>query len=156
DKLSQRGISDLRFRKAQIKVDGQWTHGTIEDFTEYYARVVLPEYGRTEEIKTSDIVPYLNKMELNTISRSINNRFSLDTKLKSLSLASVANASKQRLEKINQTALYVTKEIFPISYNGFTAYMRGLPTALHQYTDEAKPFTVVHALKEPGVRFGES
>ncbi len=156
DKLSQRGISDLRFRKAQIKVDGQWTHGTIEDFTEYYARVVLPEYGRTEEIKTSDIVPYLNKTELNAISRSINNRFSLEAKLKSLSLASVANASKQRLEKINQTALYVTKEIFPISYNGFTTYMRGVPTTLRQYTDEAKPFTVVHALKEPGVRFGQS
>jgi predicted HTH transcriptional regulator len=157
DKLAQKGISDLRFRKAQVKFGGAWTHGTIEDFTEYYARIYLPEFEKTENIKTSEIVPYLNKTELNSIAFLIKRGFNLDTKLKALSLSSVANASKQRLDKINETANYVASEIFPISYNGFTAFMKSLPTSLHaQLSEDERPFTVIHSLREPGVRFGDN
>lgn len=155
EKLVQKGISDLRFRRAQVKIGGQWTHGTIEDFTEYYARVVLPEFDKTENIKITDVIPFLTKTELNSIARSVKSSFNLEVKLKAVSLASVANASKLRLEKISATAIYVSKEIFPISYNGFTAYLLSNPKPLFPIVDDVRPFTVIHSLKEPSVRFGE-
>lgn len=156
DVLSKKGISDFRNRRAQVKIGGTWTHGIIQDFTEYYARVVLPEFDRTEEISTSLVIPSLTKTELNGIGRSIKKNFNLDTKLKELSLSSMANASKERFSRINETATYVAREIFPISYNGFTAFMKSVPAILNiSQKENTNPFTVIHSLTEPAVKFSD-
>ena len=154
--LSKKGISDLRYRRAQVKIGGTWTHGTIDDFTEYYAKVVLPEFDKTEEIPTSLVIPSMTKTELNGIARIIKKNFNLDAKLKELSLASMANASKERFNKISETATYVAREIFPISYNGFTAFIKGAPTPLiNPQRESADPFTIIHSLTEPPVKFAD-
>lgn len=157
DTLAKKGISDLRNRKAQVKIGGTWTHGIIQDFTEYYARIVLPEFDKTEDVPTSQVIPSLNKTELNGIARDIKKNFNLDTRLKELSLSSMANASKERFNKISETATYIAKEIFPISYNGFTAFMKNVPIPLHISLGESiDAFTVIHSLTEPLVKFADN
>lgn len=157
DVLSKKGISELRYRRAQVKIGGTWTHGTIQDFTDYYAKVVLPEFDKTEEIETSKVIPSLSKTELNAIAKSVNRSFNLDSKIKELSLSSMANASKARFNKISETASYVAKEIFPISYNGFTAFMKGVPTPLITPQKESnEPFSIIHSLSEPAVKFSDN
>jgi predicted HTH transcriptional regulator len=157
DKLYGKGITDMRFRSAQVKFGGTWTHGTIQDTSEYYARVLLPEFDRTEDVNTNNIIPSLSKTELSSIVKGINRQFNLDAKLKELSLSSQVNASKERSQRIIQTANYIAKEIFPLSYNGFTAYMHPVPVSLIAGTmDETEPFTVIHSLKEPQVKFADN
>lgn len=155
--LAKKGITELRFRRAQVKVGGVWTNGIIEDFTEYYARMVLPEFDRTEDISTSSVIPYLSKTEINIITKGIKPHVNLDAKLKELSLSSKANASKERYDKISLTANYIANDIFPISYNGFTAFMKNIPQSLFVAIEgKEEPFTVVHSIKEPVVKFADN
>jgi predicted HTH transcriptional regulator len=159
DQLYTKGISDLRYRSAQVKFGGSWTHGIIQDCTAHYARVVLPEYDRTEELLTTNVIPSLSKKELSAITHIVSPRFNLDAKIKELSLSSQFNASKQRVEKIIDTANYISREVFPLSYNDFTVYMKNIPVSLipgSSNENDIKIFTVVHSLKEPDVKFAEN
>lgn len=154
--LVKRGIHDLRFRRAQVRYGDAWTEGVIEDFNDYYARVSLPLFDKVMEIGIGNVVPNLNKMELNGIAKAIKSNFNLEIKIKELSLSNSANASKERFSKISSTAQFIAREVFPLTYKGVTAYMSASP--LHLRLDsggDQNAFTVVHSLLEPAVRFGD-
>lgn len=157
DILFQKGIKDLRNRSAQIKLGGVWTHGVIQDFTEYYARVFLPEFEKTEEVLIKNVIPVLSIIDIKNLLQKSNIRFNLDTQLKEISLSNRADASKERSEMIIEQAKYLADVIFPLSYNGFQLLLDKYPLSLleHSFEQDFIPFSVYPEFKEPKVRFGD-
>lgn len=151
-------IIDFRHKRAIAKYGGNiWHSGEIEDSTEFYARVRLFELERTEDIKTDDIIPRLSNKEIKGVLRGMGVYFDLDKKVKEYSLASSLNSSKERYGKINEIIKVISREIFPLSYNGYIAQVSEMPTNLQEANPQLpdsiiQPFSL-YKLEEPKVQF---
>ncbi|MEZ4777625.1 MAG: Piwi domain-containing protein [Bacteroidia bacterium] len=154
DKLLQKKIN-FQERFSQVKYGGTWTAGLIESYTTFTAKVRLPEYETTEEVACENIIPNLSKTELSAIASTL--KFDLEAKIKEFSMASLANASKDRATKILDVAKFLATQVFPMGYNGFTAHLSDRPLTLQlPDVDENLFFTLFRNLKEPEAKFQEN
>jgi predicted HTH transcriptional regulator len=157
DKLFQLGITDLRHRTAQVKYNGGWTMGVIEDCTEFYARVSLPEFEIVTEILSSDVIPRLNRDAVRQLLINAKINFPLEQKIKELSLASRSNSARERAERILGLASVIRQQIFPLAYNGFVVHLANEPMRLHavQENNQNQSFDLLR-LPEPKVQFADN
>ncbi|MEM9984864.1 MAG: RNA-binding domain-containing protein, partial [Bacteroidota bacterium] len=160
DQLARMGINELRHRWSQVKFGGEWMTAQIEAFTEYMARVAIPELEREEHVKLSEIIPSLRLSEIKQVLSQANLSFPIDKQLKDLSLSNQTNASRARAEKIQAVIPLLTDELFPLTYNGYQAFLQPQPVFLQSenaYLDEtlAQPFTL-RQLVEPSVKFNDN
>ena len=160
EKLMQYGITDLRRRAAQVKFENRWTSATIEDTTEYYTRVFLHEHETIEEVSVRNVIPTIGKLLLKQLIKQVDAKFDLDTVVKRFSMSVDKNASKARSEKINDLANFASRELFPLSYNGFIVALDSTPAPLIEGTSSQsllvpQVFSVFRISAEPEVRFGD-
>lgn len=155
--LARLGIDDLRHRPAQVKYNGTWVAGIIEDFTEYYARIELPEFEIIVDILTNDVIPVLSRNLIHQVLQKANIIYPLDQKIKELSLASRTNSARERAEKILNIIPLISRQIFPLAYNGYVAHLDTSPVTLHPAEENiaSQSFNLFH-LPEPRVKFANN
>ncbi len=158
--LSGLGVFDFRHRKALAKYGNTWTFAEIQDTTEYYARVFLPEFEKEEEILTKNIIPNLKNSEIKTVLRKNSIYFDLDKQIKEYSLANQTNAAKERYQKISEMVKVIAREMFPLRYNGYTTQVTEIPVALNeanmQISDAILQNFAMYHLPEPKVKFQDN
>lgn len=160
EKLSRLNIIDFRHKKALAKYGNTWTYASIQDTTEYYSRVFLPEFEKEEDIATKNIIPNLTNRELKSVLKKENVYFDLDKKIKDYSLANLSNAAKERYQKINEIIKFIARDIFPLTYNGYTTQVTESPIQLNEANTQVpdniiQPFALF-TLPEPKVKFNEN
>ncbi|MEO8666589.1 MAG: RNA-binding domain-containing protein, partial [Ignavibacteria bacterium] len=134
-----------------------WANGLIKSIDEVYADVYFFDYDITKKILLKDVLPALSKSEIKKILLTVDKRFNIDLKIKELSLSNSANASKERWDKIELISQYISRDIFPLRYNGFTANVDSKPVSLiNNFQDDNEIFSVHHNLKEPEVKFADN
>lgn len=134
-----------------------WSNGIINTINEIYAEIYFFDYDISKKINHKDVLPFLTKTEIKNILTKVDKRFNIDLKIKELSLSNNANASRERWSKIEIISQYLSNDIFPLSYNGFTAYLLSKPVSLiSNFNDDNETFSVHHNLKEPEVKFADN
>ncbi len=158
--LIQFSSIDFRHKKAFVKYGNAWTFAVIQDTTDYYARVFLPEFEKETDISTKDIIPNLKVTEIKSILLKQNISFDLDKKIKEFSLASEVNAAKIRSQKINEITKFIARDIFPIAYNGYVTQLTEKPIQLIeadlQISEKIVQSFALYTLPEPKVKFNDN
>lgn len=158
--LYTKGITDLRHKWAQIRLADSWTVGKIEDFTAYYARVYLPEFEKEENVELENIIPSLPLFQMKSILKSEGISFDLSRKLKELTFASQANAARDRAQKIREIVDYVSRFIFPVSYNGYSVSIQDTPVHLQPWNgitrDSQNKAFGLYTLSEPQIKVNDN
>ncbi len=158
DQLTRYNFLDFSERKTLAKFEKNlWAHGIIKTSDEIYSEIYFYDYDTTLKVLNKEVLPNLSKVEIKKILYYVDKRFNIDTKIKELSLAKSVNASRERWAKIEVISHYFAQEVFPITYNDFTASLNSKPVSLlSNYNDENAVFSVHHNLKEPDVKFADN
>jgi len=149
---------DFSERKTFAKFEANlWSNGIIKGIDEIYAEVYFFDYDISKKIIHKDVLPSLTKAEIKKILGNTDKRFNVDLKIKELSLSNSANASRERWSKIEVVSQYISTQVFPFAYNGFTANLLSKPVSLvSSFSDDNEVFSVHHNLKEPEVKFADN
>jgi len=152
------GLTDFKYKSAQVQLGGVWTYCKIENTNEHYTRVSLPEFGKSDDVPTNSVIPNLTILEIKKILQIINSPIDINKKIKEYTFSSEANASKDRADKIILIARRISENIFPIVHPYFKTSMNSKPEYLkvNQPIEKLNPLSLHYILKEPEVRFHDN
>ena len=142
------GFLPLPEQRVLVRSQGGWEDATLVEVGSHGCELVLAS-GETSLVASKDVVPDLTRDQIVQLAPILGVRTDqLERTIKQLSLLTIANASRARLDACVEFAERLASGVFPIQEGHVTISIRPTPAALRP-----PAFVVGKDLVEPSVAF---